>query len=109
MCSKDLSLDAPVTEDGAILGEMVPSKVPNQEELVSKLEYEADRAARLESALLKLKPKEREVIEKRYLSESSKRLKEIGSELGVSKQRVAQIEQKAIEKLRKELSMHQCS
>jgi RNA polymerase sigma-32 factor len=101
LCSRDLSLDTPIVEAGPPLVDIVPAKTPTQEELISKFEAEADRAARLETALAALNAREREVIEGRYLSEHPLRLRELGDALGISKQRVAQIERQAIGKLRR--------
>ncbi len=100
LSSRDASLDAPVSEGGVALAEVMPSAAPNQEELVSRLEVEADQAARLEKALGVLDERERMIIEKRHLSEEPVQLKELGETMGVSKQRVAQIEKRAIDKLR---------
>ncbi|MDJ0765837.1 MAG: RNA polymerase factor sigma-32 [Myxococcota bacterium] len=103
LCSRELSLDAPVGEPGTALAEFVPAEVPTPENAVVEFEVQADRAARLDAALMNLQPREREIIEQRYLTEKPRQLKEIGNDMGISKQRVAQIEQRAIEKLRNAL------
>ena len=100
LCANEVSLDRPVAEAGPSLVEIVPSESLTQEELISEIEVQADRAARLDTAIMKLKENERKVIEMRYLTDEPKRLREIGDALGVSKQRAAQIERRAIEKLR---------
>ena len=69
-----------------------------------ELEIEADRAAKLESALETLDDREREILESRHLTEDPLQLKELGEKMGVSKQRVAQLEQRALKKLRAQLS-----
>lgn len=99
----DASLDAPLALTGTPLVEALPDGAPSQEELLAKTEVEADRAARLASALTTLDPRERRIIEQRYLGEDPVQLKEIGAAMGVSKQRVAQIEKRALEKLRRTL------
>lgn len=100
LSSRDASLDAPVAEGGVALAEIMPSSGPSQEELVSQLEIEADRAARLERALERLDERERMIIEQRHLSEEPIQLKDLGEMMGVSKQRIAQLEKRAIDKLR---------
>lgn len=100
---RDASLDAPAAT-GAPMVEVIGVDRPNQEEQLSDIEEEADRSARLESALEQLNDRERTVIELRYLTESPVQLQDIGKELGVSKQRVNQIEKRAVEKLRAALT-----
>lgn len=100
---RDASLDAPVKETGSVLAEIVPASGPTQEELLAEMEVEADRAASLELAISTLDDREREIIKQRYLAEKPSELKELGEAMGVSKQRVAQLEKRAIKKLRKSL------
>lgn len=49
----------------------------------------------------RLHPQEKDVISRRYLGEYSKTLKEIGDELGLSRERIRQVEEKALAKLKK--------
>jgi RNA polymerase sigma-32 factor len=51
-------------------------------------------------ALAELDDRERAIVEARYLSEDPLQLKELGEQLGVSKQRVAQIEKRALLKMK---------
>lgn len=100
LCGRELSLDAPVGEPGTALAEILPGQLPDPEEIIAEFEMQADRAARLDAALMTLKPREREVIEQRYLTDEPRQLKEIGEEMGVSKQRAHQLERRALRKLR---------
>jgi RNA polymerase sigma-32 factor len=100
LAGRDASLDAPNPETGTALVEMMPSTRPSQEESLGELELEADRAARLETAMQRLDAREREIVTRRHLAEEPAQLKELGEEMGVSKQRVAQIERRALQKLR---------
>jgi len=100
LAGRDASLDAPNPETGTALVELVPSARPSQEDELGELELEADRAARIETAMLALDPREREIVARRYLADEPAQLKELGEEMGVSKQRVAQIERRALHKLR---------
>jgi RNA polymerase sigma-32 factor len=101
---RDASLDAPVTETGSALAELLPAETANQEELLADLEQEADRRARLETALLRLDERERTIVERRWLSEEPPRLEDLGAELGVTKQRVSQLERRALHRLREALA-----
>ena len=58
----------------------------------------------LTKALDILNPREKEIIKSRRLSEKPKKLKELSQKYKISRERVRQIEEKAIEKLQKEIS-----
>lgn len=97
---RDASLDAPSGVTGTALVEVLPDETQNQEDALLEFEVEADRAARLETALGALNDRERKVIELRHLSENPLQLHEIGEQMGITKQRVYQLEKRAIEKLK---------
>ena len=102
LAGRDASLDAPNPETGTALVELMPTARPSQEDELGELELEADRAARIETAMLALDPREREIVTRRYLADEPTQLQELGEEMGVSKQRVAQIERRALSKLREQ-------
>ena len=103
LTGRDASLDMPVGETGTPLAEIMPAQGPTQEEMLAELEVEADRAAWLETAIGTLDSREKEIVEKRYLVEPPIHLKDIGEQMGVSKQRVSQIERRAMKKLKRAL------
>jgi RNA polymerase primary sigma factor len=93
------SLDAPLDEDGSPLGDLIADEdVLQPEELAatSLLGEELDRTLEV------LTPRERRVIELRFGlgDEYSHTLAEVGSELGLTKERIRQIEKEALAKLR---------
>ena len=55
----------------------------------------------LEKKLAKLNDKEKVVLVKRFLNESAETLESVGRELGVTRERVRQIEKSALKKLNK--------
>lgn len=72
---------------------------PNSEEIVGENEEVFLRRKMLFDALQKLNTREQYIIKKRRLQENPATLEEISEELKISKERVRQIENKAMEKL----------
>jgi RNA polymerase primary sigma factor len=94
-----VSLDTPVGEDGSRLGDLIADQTvlqPEDQATTSFLREELSRT--LES----LTPRERRVIELRFglSDEHSRTLGEVGTELGLTKERIRQIEKEALTKLR---------
>lgn len=96
-----VSLETPVGEDGEnSLGDMVEDKTEaTPEEAMDQLA----RKEEVSELLSSLTERERQVISMRYGLEDGRThtLEEIGSELDVTRERVRQIEARAMEKLRK--------
>jgi RNA polymerase primary sigma factor len=97
--SGPVSLDTPVGEDGSQLGDFIADQAilqPEEEATASLLKEELSRT--FES----LTPRERRVIELRFGldNEYSRTLEEVGTELGLTKERIRQIEKEALAKLR---------
>jgi RNA polymerase primary sigma factor len=91
------SLDRPVGEEGETsLGELMPTEGPAVEEAVElNLREEA-----LREAIAQLPEREREVLSLRYgLDHDPMPLREIGRKLGITQERVRQIEGRALERL----------
>jgi RNA polymerase sigma-32 factor len=97
----DRSLNAPIGEDGAAdWQDLLADERPLQdEEVMERLDGEA-RNAVLGRALSLLKPRELAIIQARRLSEEPETLEALGRTLGVSKERVRQLEQAALFKLK---------
>ncbi len=72
----------------------------NPEDVVIEIRDNATRSQWLAKALEELTPRERTIISERRLRENAVTLEELGKELGISKERVRQIEHKALQKLR---------
>jgi RNA polymerase sigma-32 factor len=101
MAGRDFSLDAVSSEDETITYlDSVPDYHLNQEEIIDSVETNELTREGLQDGLQILSPKEQYVIEKRYLANPTSKLRELGDELGVSKERVRQIEIGALKKLR---------
>jgi RNA polymerase sigma-32 factor len=63
----------------------------------------ATRARWLAEALDELSPRERTIIHERRLREDGATLEQLGRALGVSKERVRQLEHRALQKLRRSM------
>ncbi|TCK23485.1 RNA polymerase RpoH-like sigma 32 subunit [Ancylobacter aquaticus] len=99
----DLSLNAPVAageEDGAERMDQLVASDPLPDEEASR-EIDGERRRRwLIGALRGLNEREFRIIKARRLADESETLEVLGARLGISKERVRQIESRAIEKLR---------
>lgn len=102
--ARDFSLDSNVTDDNSITYiDTLPVDSPSQEEVLENIETNVLAHRGLEEGLTKLSPREKRVIESRYLSSPQRKLRELGEELGISKERVRQIEVQALKKLKGEV------
>lgn len=101
MASRDYSLDSTTTEEGSMTYmDSLPDQSENQEEIVGKVENRELMHAGLTKGLEKLNPREQLIVESRYLKNPPAKLRELGDELGISKERVRQIEVGALKKLK---------
>lgn len=100
MIASDYYLDAPVRDDsGATFGDMMASEELNQEEVVAEYQDKSQRQHILAKAMSTLTDREREVVSARRLSEPALTLEDLSVQFGVSKERIRQIEVRAMEKL----------
>jgi len=97
----DQSLNAPVgdsSEDD--WQDFLPDRRPNPEEVVTSTRDGEIRSRWLAEAMGELSSRERAIIRQRRLQEEGATLEELGRELGVSKERVRQLERRALFKLK---------
>ena len=99
---RDLSLsESPAgNESSATYGEMLPDPSDNQEQVLSELGFQGLARENLREALDMLSARQKKVINERYFTEPPRKLHEIASDLGVSQERVRQIQAESIGKLR---------
>lgn len=101
----DRSLNAGVAgEDSDEMMDFLPDERPTPEDVVSEQMDGATRSAWLGEALETLSPRERAIIRSRFLGEEKTTLADIGADYGVTKERIRQIEGRALSKLRAVLS-----
>ncbi|WP_102960202.1 RNA polymerase factor sigma-32 [Mangrovicella endophytica] len=99
----DSSLNAPLIDDesgSADRQDFLVASDPLPDEMVSSSIDDERRVTWLNSALDVLSERELKIIRERRLQEEGATLEALGSKLGISKERVRQIETRALEKLR---------
>jgi RNA polymerase sigma-32 factor len=101
MASRDYSLDLASTEDNSVTYlDTLSDERANQEDILESLESDSLENQGIRHGFKKLSIREQKVIESRYLKNPPEKLRELGVELGVSKERVRQIEVTALKKLK---------
>jgi RNA polymerase sigma-32 factor len=104
LAAADQSLNAPISDGGEDdWQDFLPDSRPNPEDVVIGLRDNETRSRWLGEALRELSPRERTIIHQRRLREQGATLEELGRELGVSKERVRQLEHRAMLKLRESM------
>lgn len=99
----DLSLDATVGEDSTTHLDLLKDEGPGPLESVARNQESALVQREVSSALALLNEKERVVVEKRLMADEPESLQVIGDSLGITRERVRQIESQALKKLEKSL------
>jgi RNA polymerase sigma-32 factor len=106
LSAPDMSLNLTFSDDenGAERMDFLADTAPLPDETVEGIIDSERRSAWLAKAFRVLTDREKRIIVSRRLAEESATLEELGDELGISKERVRQIENRALEKLRKALT-----
>ena len=102
----DQSLDAPlVADDGSAVDRIhaLADSAPRPDEMVEMAIDSARRVDWVNSAMTSLTTREKWIVRERRLRDEQVTLESLGERLGISKERVRQIEGRAMEKLRRVL------
>lgn len=100
----DRSLNAPLTDEGDVeWQDLLADAAAGPEADVMEAHDNIVRAALVKDAMAELSDRERLIIRERKLEEEAVTLEALGERLGISKERVRQIEGNALEKLRRAL------
>jgi RNA polymerase sigma-32 factor len=102
LSGSDASLNAPLTdsEGSTERQDFLVATGPLPDEIVSELIDSDRRLNWLQKALLVLSEREMQIVRERRLEDDGATLEAIGHRLGISKERVRQIESRAMEKLK---------
>lgn len=101
LSGNDNSLNATVGEDGEEEWQnFLKDDRPNPEDIVIGMKDAKTRSKWLAEALGTLSDREQKIIRDRHLQYETVTLEDLGNELGVSKERVRQLEARAMEKLK---------
>lgn len=95
----DQPFDA-VQTDGRPLADTLADSAPDPEKSLASKRERVAFIHRLRAAIPALTRRERHILRRRFLSEKRQSLTKIGKELGLSKERVRQLESRALQKLR---------
>ncbi|MEZ5919136.1 MAG: RNA polymerase factor sigma-32 [Alphaproteobacteria bacterium] len=104
MAASDKSLDAPLTDESDnSWQDMLADEAPSPEEIVVGMKDSQSRSKWLHDALSTLPDREQTIIRQRHLDHETVTLEELGKSLGISKERVRQLEQRAMERMKASL------
>ncbi len=103
LAAREVSLDAS-TSDMAPAIERLPTTGMSPEDEASRDEISAQAGVAVRAAVEGLDERERMIVKERFMTEDPPTLQELGNRLGVSKERVRQLEERARTKLRGGLS-----
>ena len=105
LSGNDHSLNAKIGEDGEDDWQtMLSDEGPTPEDITLNVVDSETRSQWLNTALNELSDREQKIIRDRHLGHDVVTLEALGKELGVSKERVRQLEQRAMEKLKTSIS-----
>ncbi len=99
----DLSTSTPLRRaeaDGATYGDMLVGNTESAEKQVGDSELRAVFMQHVERFALDLQPRDTQILRERILAEEPRTLADMGTEFGVSRERVRQLEARLLERMR---------
>jgi len=97
--ARDLSIDTP-NDTGTSPSDRLAGTDASPEERTADAEEKSRTMDALQAAVRELPPREREILESRWLTEEPLTLEALGRRFGISKERVRQIEERAKQRMR---------
>lgn len=102
MDHREYSIDRPITGSETTYDQLLPTSTNIEQEYIER-ENDQEGYNQIQIGLNTLNPREREIIHNRYYQDQAETYVELGKRLGISKQRVRQLEQGALKKMKKRL------
>ena len=100
----DQSLNMAIgADESAEIQDFLADPAPTPDEVAERESGKRARSAWIRQALDQLSPRERKIVERRFLHEGKETLADIGDSFGVSKERIRQIEARALQKMKEAL------
>jgi RNA polymerase sigma-32 factor len=101
---RDASLDEPIySETDETRGDRLADDRPSPESVLAQEELSLETRRQIRDALRALDSRERAILARRYLAREPATLKQLGRDFGISRERVRQIEARAMAKMRASL------
>ncbi|MBI2395172.1 MAG: sigma-70 family RNA polymerase sigma factor [Deltaproteobacteria bacterium] len=101
--ARDVSLDATYDGEAPQVDRLV-SHAPSPEEQNVRARFEADARERVQQAIARLPEREALIVRERLLQDEPITLEALGTRLGISKERVRQLEERARKRLKQDLA-----
>jgi RNA polymerase sigma-32 factor len=102
MTLSDSSLNQVIdSEEESELGDFIASSDPNQEEIISDSQTKSYQETLFKKSFAMLNVREQDIITKRHLTEKPLTLEELSKIYNISRERIRQIEEVAIKKIKK--------
>ncbi|MBF0145744.1 MAG: RNA polymerase factor sigma-32 [Magnetococcales bacterium] len=100
MSGADTSLNQSMFEDSGEIIDLIADERPDQEHLLSDRQQEQFRMSMIRQGLEQLSERERHIVSRRFLADKQDTLENLAQHHAISRERVRQIENRAMEKLR---------
>jgi len=101
LSTRDMSLNAPLSiDEGGEHQDLLEDDRPSPEKIASDTQMHTMRNELVGQALDELNQRDRDIFERRHLSEEPPTLEELGTEYGISRERVRQLEARAFKKVK---------
>jgi RNA polymerase sigma-32 factor len=99
LAGRDVSVDAPAASGATVLDRLASNDATPEDRVMGD-ERSAQTRAEIESFLEEIPAREQIIVRERWLSETPTTLQRLGERFGISKERVRQLEERTIAKLR---------
>lgn len=102
LSQRDFSLNKPITDEegGGEFLDFIADDSPNPETIVADADEENYQSGLIRDALKTLDPRDAEILSARWLTDDQPSLESLGKEYGISRERVRQLEERAMRKVK---------